>query len=49
MVLSVAKWVANDQPSKAFDLATTLSTVKPNFSINFFPGAEAPNVVMPFF
>ena len=33
--------VRNDQP-KALALATTLSTVKPNFSINSGPGAEAP-------
>ena len=34
-------------PSKVFALATTLSTVKPNFSIQTPPGAEAPNWSMP--
>ena len=46
MALSGPIVISNDQPSKAFDFATTLSTVKPNFSMQVPPGAEAPKRFM---
>ena len=41
--------VSEDQPSRALDLATTFSTVKPNSLRQVPPGAEAPKrlIVMP--